>query len=308
MLEPTRAVVLANAAFPHLEIDVQDDRPDRMITARRVGRYPIARFQAPATVVETVGQRSVAAGLGKYLKLLWQLDGTTRYEDASGALDIKPGNLILTPMNGDYRMDMREGHDALLIAFDPADEPRWSALASDVIGTRIKGGDGTNAAAGGINALLTRGQGDHTAELAARVMIDLALASTRETATQEPPLLARAALSIVRNIADASYGPTDLASDVGMSRRSLYARLGALGTTPGALIRRIRLDRARQDIARNDGRPLLDIALANGFPDGTSFSHAIRRAFGRSPSALREEIAAVGTLPPLGREARLQIK
>lgn len=303
MREPPLAVVQANAAFPHLEIELQDDRPDRAIIAQRVGRFPIARFRAPATVAETIGHRSVAAGMGKYLKLVWQLGGTMRYEDANGAFEIKPGELLLTPMNGDYRIEMREGHDALLIAFDPTDEPRWSALASDAIGTRIEGGDGTNAAAGGVNALLTRSQGDRTAELAARVMIDLALASTRETATHEPPLLARAALCIVRKIADPGYGPNELARDVGMSRRSLYTGLGRLGTTPGALIRRIRLDRARQEIVKNDGRPLLDIALANGFPDGTSLSHAFQRAFGRSPSALRKEVALVGTLPRLGRDA-----
>lgn len=302
MIEPTLAVARANAAFPHLEIELEDDRPNRAIIAQRVGRFPIARFRAPATVVETIGHRSVAAGMGKHLKLLWQLGGTMRYEDANGTIDIKPGELMLTPMSGDYRMDMHEGHDALLIAFDPADEPQWSALASDAIGTRIQGGDGTNAAAGGINALLLRSQGDRTAELAARVMIDLALASTRETATQEPPLLARATLCIVRNIADPDYRPDALARDVGMSRRSLYARLATLGTTPGALIRRIRLDRARQEIGKNDGRPLLDIALANGFPDGASLSHAFQRAFGRSPSALRNEIALAGTLPRLGQE------
>jgi len=66
-------------------------------------------------------------------------------------------------------------------------------------------------------------------------------------------------------------------------------RLGALGTTPGGLIRRTRLDRAREDILRDRTRSLLEIALANGFGDGASFSRAFRTAFGHPPSELRRE-------------------
>jgi len=285
------AIAQANAALPHLEIEAEDDGLERAIKAQWLGRYHVARFRAPATVVETVGRRSASAGLDKHLKLVWQLGGSMRYEDANRSFDIKPGDLILAPMNGDYRFEMKGDHDALQIAFDPADAPQWPGLVMDVLGTRIEGGDATMAAAGGVSALLARGGSDRTAELAARTMIDLALASTRMSEAREPPLLARAGLNIVRNIADPDYGPAKLARELGMSRRTLYTRLAALGTTPAALIRRIRLDRARQDVRRNDGRSLLDIALANGFPDGASLSHAFQRAFAQSPSAMRAEIS-----------------
>jgi AraC family transcriptional regulator len=66
-------------------------------------------------------------------------------------------------------------------------------------------------------------------------------------------------------------------------------RLAALGTTPGGLIRTTRLDRAREDILQNPTRSILDIALANGFGDGASFSRAFRIAFGHPPSELRRE-------------------
>ena len=66
-------------------------------------------------------------------------------------------------------------------------------------------------------------------------------------------------------------------------------RLAAFGTTPGGLIRRTRLDRAREDILQNPTRSLLDIALANGFGDGASLSRAFRIAYGHPPSELRRE-------------------
>jgi transcriptional regulator GlxA family with amidase domain len=123
-------------------------------------------------------------------------------------------------------------------------------------------------------------------------MIDLALLSTQRPdrdAARRSPLLARAALHVLRNSADSTYGPERLARDMGMSRRSLYMRLATFGTTPGGLIRRTRLDRVREDILQDRTRSLLDIALANGFGDGASLSRAFRIAYGHPPSELRRE-------------------
>jgi len=287
MTNTPTAVQQANMLFPHLEIELRDDRLDRIIRSRRIGAYSLTHFRAPATVVETVGRRSIAAGLGKYLKMVWQLGGRMRYEDANGAVDVCPGDMIVTSMSGDYWMEMNDEHEALIVAFDPNENQRWASLARRVLGTRVAARAAISAAASGIGDLLQRVRDDQTEELATRAMLDLALCSTETADLQEPPLLARAGLSIVRNIADVSYGPDRLARDLGMSRRSLYTHLTALGTTPAALIRRIRLDRARQDILRNDGRSLLDIALANGYPDGASLSHAFRNAYGQTPSSLR---------------------
>jgi AraC-like DNA-binding protein len=283
------AVQQASQTFPHLEIRPQDDHSERTILSRRIGDVLLTRFRAPATTVETVGRRSVAGGLGHHLKMVWQLGGRMRYADAHASFDIGPGDFIITSMSGDHWMEMFDGHDALLLAFNPNDDPRWTTRARDALGTRMASRAGLSAAASGISALLSSPDADQTGALAARAMIDLALASTGADEATEPPLLARAGLSIMHNIADPDYCPARLARDLGLSRRSLYTRLASLGTTPAALIRRIRLDRVRQDIARADGRSLLDIALANGFPDGASLSRAFRDAYGQPPSALRRQ-------------------
>src|SRR5262249_20766946 len=130
-------------------------------------------------------------------------------------------------------------------------------------------------------------------ELAARTMIELALLSTRppdrEDDSRRSPLLARAAAHALRHSTDSTYGAERLARDMGMSRRSLYMRLAALGTTPRSLIRPTRLARAREEILEDRTRSLSDIALRNGFADGASFSRAFRIAYGHPPSALRRE-------------------
>jgi len=282
----------ANAAFPNLEVELGDERLNRSVVSRRIGRYVVTHLKMPATAVELIGKRAVDVGLGNHFKLIWQLAGRARHEGSSRKFDVAPGDLVVTSMAEDYRLEMFEGHEALVLTFNPEDDPKWLELASDALATPIGRQAGIVTAAGGVRALLSAPE-DRTGELAARTMIDLTLMSTRqpdrEDDTRRPPLLTRAALHIVRNATDSTYGPERLARDLGMSRRSLYMRLTALGTTPGDLIRRTRLNRAREDILQDRARPLLDIALANGFGDGSSLSRAFRIAYGHPPSELRRE-------------------
>jgi AraC family transcriptional regulator, positive regulator of tynA and feaB len=291
-LRPIHPIIeQANAAFPNLEVELGDEQLNRSIISRRIGRYSVTHLKMPAIAVELIGQRAVAVGLGNHLKLMWQLTGRMRYEGSSRKFDITPGDLVVTSMAEDYRLEMLEGHEALILIFDPADDPRWPELARDALTTPIARQAGIMTAAGGVRALLSAPE-DRTGEFAARTMIDLALLSTRQPSeddSRRSPLLARAALHVLRNSSDGAYGPERLARDMGMSRRSLYMRLAAFGTTPGGLIRRTRLDRAREDILQDRTRSLLDIALANGFGDGASLSRAFRIAYGHPPSELRRE-------------------
>ena len=282
-----------NAIFPNLEVELGDKQLNRSIISRRIGRYTVIHCKTPAAAADLIGQRAVAAGLGNHLKLMWQLAGRMRYESSSRKFDIAPGDLVLTSMAEDYRLEMLEGHETLILAFDPADDPKWPELARDALTTPIARQAGIMTAAGGVRALLFAPE-DRTGEFAARTMIDLTLLSTRrqpdrEDDSRRSPLLSRAALHVLRNSTDSTYGPERLARDMGMSRRSLYMRLAAFGTTPGGLIRRTRLDRAREDILQDRTRSLLDIALANGFGDGASLSRTFRVAYGHPPSELRRE-------------------
>jgi AraC-like DNA-binding protein len=292
-LTTTRSIIeQVNAAFPNLEIELGDERLHRTITSRQIGRYGVTLLKTPATTVDLIGRRAVGVGLGNHLKLIWQLAGRMGYEGPSRKFDIAPGDMMVTSMGEEYRLEMHEGHEALILIFDPTDNPKWPELARDALTTPIAQQAGVMAAAGGVRALLS-GPKDRTEEFAVRAMIDLALVSTRRSDHEDDPrpspLLARAALHVLRNSADSIYGPARLASDMGMSRRSLYTRLSALGTTPDHLIRRTRLDRARADILQDHSRSLLDIALANGFRDGASLSRAFRIAYGHPPSRLRRE-------------------
>src|SRR5262245_23115459 len=220
-LRPIHPIIeRANAVFPNLEIELGDEELDRSIISRRIGRYAVTHLKMPAVAVDLIGQRAVAVGLGNHLKLIWQLTGRMRYEGSRRKFDIAPGELLVTSMAEDYRVEMLEGHEALVLIFDPADDPKWPELARDALTTPIAQRAGIMTAAAGVRALLSAPE-DRTGEFAARTMIDLALLSTRQPEREDDarrsPLLARAALHVLRNSADSAYGPERLARDMGMS-------------------------------------------------------------------------------------------
>ena len=159
----------AKATFPNLEVELGDERLSRSIVSRRIGRYAVTHLKMPDIEVDVIGRRAVAVGLGNHLKLMWQLAGRMRYEGSSRKLDIAPGDLLVISMAEDYRLEMFEGHEALVLTFDPEDDPKWLELASDALATPIARQAGIATAAGGARALLYAPE-DRTAEFAARAI------------------------------------------------------------------------------------------------------------------------------------------
>lgn len=93
--------------------------------------------------------------------------------------------------------------------------------------------------------------------------------------------LARAYL---HDVTDRAVDLPELAAHAGMSRFQLlrYFR-DCFGTPPAAYHRRLRLRRVRDAVER-DGLTWAQAAQRCGFPDGSSLSHAYKRAFGCSPA------------------------
>jgi LacI family transcriptional regulator len=82
----------------------------------------------------------------------------------------------------------------------------------------------------------------------------------------------------------------DILDEVPVSRRSLeiqFRRL--LGRSPAEEIRRVRLDRGRELLARSD-ISISEIATACGFANGTRFGVAFRKRFGKTPLAYRKQL------------------
>lgn len=88
-----------------------------------------------------------------------------------------------------------------------------------------------------------------------------------------------------------------LAREAGVSRSALAARFrAAMGTTPLAYLRTVRLQRAMRLLAE-EGQTLEQIARMVGYHDAFGFSKAFKRAVGVTPGEFRRRNAADEQLP-----------
>ncbi len=109
------------------------------------------------------------------------------------------------------------------------------------------------------------------------------------TIQPEEEVFLKQVLAIVEDhLGDSGFGAGAMADAVGLSRRQLERRLTqAAGETPAELLRRMRLERARQLLETRHGT-IAEVAYAVGFRSPAHFSKAFRKAFGLSPSAFSD--------------------
>ena len=101
------------------------------------------------------------------------------------------------------------------------------------------------------------------------------------------------ALDLIEARADEPLTLPDLASAAGVTPRALQQAFRRyLETTPSEYVRRVRLDRAHDELAageRDDGTTVTDVAMHWGFYHQGRFAAAYRRRFGEAPhETLRE--------------------
>jgi AraC-like DNA-binding protein len=288
----TEAIEQVDRAFPNLSVALRNDSVRRSILSRRIESHSIAHLLTPHTIVDASGTRATQAGFGTYFKLIWQLKGTMRYEDAHRSFALQPGEMLITAMAWTYRLEMNEDYEGLVLIFDPMSKRSWQETVHGEMGRPLASSGPLAAAAGGSKALLWHGRRSPADTSTVESLIDIALLSLgpRDLSSLDRPLpaiLLRARLIVAQNIADESYGPDRLARDLGLSRRSLYNAFGRIGLTPAHFIRQQRLERARTEILSVPDVSITEIALRNGFSDGASFSHAFKANYDISPRDLR---------------------
>jgi AraC-like DNA-binding protein len=95
------------------------------------------------------------------------------------------------------------------------------------------------------------------------------------------------------------HGPLalkEVARDMGMSTRTLQARLDRYGMTFRQLLDGVRHAQAKHAL-RNTDLPLTEIAFSLGFTTQTSFQHAFKRWTGTSPGSFRRSRSSPTGMP-----------
>ena len=102
------------------------------------------------------------------------------------------------------------------------------------------------------------------------------------------PLVRRALLIMQQNI-DTPLSVTEIAQQLGHSKRQIERRFRAhLDTSPQAAFQAIRLSFARHLISSSK-KPIAQIAVDCGFADASHLNRNFKRRFGKTPNALRQD-------------------
>ncbi|NBC00725.1 MAG: response regulator, partial [Bacteroidetes bacterium] len=113
-----------------------------------------------------------------------------------------------------------------------------------------------------------------------------------EAASTDHVFLDGVRTAIEARLADEDFTVDHLAEAVGLSRVHLYRRLQELiGTSPSALIRSMRVERAAQLLAQQAGT-VSEVAYGVGFKSVSHFSRVFRKHHGHPPSAHPAESAS----------------
>ena len=98
-------------------------------------------------------------------------------------------------------------------------------------------------------------------------------------------LLQRALAIIEERLSDSRFNTAELAQSLGWSRGHFNEKLKAItGSPPGELIRRVRLQRARQ-LLEQPGATVSQVAYQVGFENLSNFAKRFREAYQETPRA-----------------------
>lgn len=106
--------------------------------------------------------------------------------------------------------------------------------------------------------------------------------------SDDEELATRMMNAIIKNISNSDYTVDMLASDVAMSRASLYKKSSTmLGITPNDFMRNVRLKQA-ETLLSDSSMPISVVAERVGFSTSRYFSQCFRQMYGLTPSEYRE--------------------
>ncbi len=106
---------------------------------------------------------------------------------------------------------------------------------------------------------------------------------------EDVPFAEEVVTVVEERLSNPDFTVSRLAEEMALSRRQLTRRLkDVLGETPGALIRRRRIERAKEYL-EGEAETVAEVAYATGFRSPSAFSQTFRDVVGTSPSAYRTE-------------------
>jgi AraC-like DNA-binding protein len=221
------------------------------------------------------------------------LRGRARVEQGGQRVDLARDTMVLCPADRATAFWHEAGFAALaLIVPEASVLGRWSPVGRPT--TALDRGTGVGRVAFELlrtlwdeRTMLTEREFDAVCERAVDLLC-LTAAGTRDAGSSHADAVAASVRRFVAEHADDPVldGPA-VAAALGWSLRYVQSVLRGEGTTPTALIRDVRLDRARARLEQGAGTPIARIAAECGYANPGAFSTAFRRRFGLRPGDVR---------------------
>lgn len=161
----------------------------------------------------------------------------------------------------------------------------------------LSGRSGPAAVASSALLALTRqptDRDDPSARIAARAAVELAAGALLDRVDEPSPppnsrtaLLGEARRFMADHLHEPDLSPARVAASIPISERYLFALFADAGSTPAAWLREARLERARQLLDDDPGRPVQEVGVAVGIPRASHFSRLFRARFAVTPRGYR---------------------
>ncbi len=249
---------------------------------QRCGDVQLVEFWSDPIVYDR-GDHAVDRDGDDGLRVLLPLEGALRVGRRGVLQDLRPGTAAAVSMERGFRIEQDERARAFVLTLPRA---LWPGPAPTTPAA-WELDDGSGAVFGALVAQVAAQRDQLDADAFLRACQAAALVLPRAGAAHEDPL--SSARAVVRAHADdPGFDPAALAARLGWSLRTVQQDLHRAGTSPAALIREIRLERAASRLRESPARSIASIAHASGFGSLTTFNTAYRARFGETPSRTRE--------------------
>jgi len=234
-------------------------------------------------------------------KLVWQIGGRSDIEQAGRSVTLQQGDVGLYDISTPYKFQVSGDFKLLVLGFSRSSQAFSDRVLVSEPDGHVQSSTGMNALKSMLLALLSDPEpsddGAHIMECASQLASRLLTQHSTPLelpfkmdldVTQLPSAWRQKILSLQ---ATPDLTPEKLASEFGVSRRSLYNAFAVTGATPAAYIRSLRLHSCRQILESKSGAAdnLAGLALDFGFKDQAHFTRAFRREFGVSPGRFKRE-------------------
>jgi AraC-like DNA-binding protein len=253
------------------------------------------RFRSTPHMVEWQPGRDNDPGPSGHLMVSTQLSGMTRMRSGRGAIDLRPGEVGVLDTSQPFTNEFVGATSRAVVLIDKrlmqttADEPLVGRIANtdpyfDLIRQYV-----TTLATPGL---------DHNPAVARSLVQSLSSLLSRTCSGHFPcgsdrmPVAKNEIDSFIRlNLANSSLSARMIASQFGLSLRTLFGLYQTSDETLEQSIITLRLERAAELLTspEHKSESVLTISILAGFKDVSHFSRRFRKLFGQSPSEWRSE-------------------